>query len=329
MRSPRIGTTSTRFLWVLLTFFGVSATASGQSPGVIEGAAPSEAFAFPSGGSGVDATPQFAAVTDPTWVEPQPPIDATTADDDPVQSVTYLNEATEMGAYESPQGLGFLCLDELCEEIKRRDAAASSSSSYGRGMTVVLDDKGKKYIRFLTWAQVWTTFTDNNPGTVNAYGRTERQLAGHRPQACSVSHLFAAHGEVPDPAPRGDQQPDVHQRRRLGNGAGIGPNGAGKKPQIFVHDIWNEYAVIPQSECGDFSLAVGAGLHYWNGISRKSSSSTMSYMTVDSPIFCWPNIEFSDQFARQFGWYAKGKLHKLDYRVSVNQPFNADDRRRA
>ena len=47
--------------------------------------------------------------------------------------------------------------------------AASSSSNYGRGMTVVLDDKGKKYIRFLTWAQVWTNFTDNNPGTVNAY----------------------------------------------------------------------------------------------------------------------------------------------------------------
>ena len=49
-------------------------------------------------------------------------------------------------------------------------------------------------------------------------------------------------------------------------------------------------------------------------------------MTVDSPIFCWPNIEFSDQFARQLGWYVKGKWHKLDYRVSINQPFNADDR---
>jgi hypothetical protein len=34
-------------------------------------------------------------------------------------------------------------------------------------MTILLDDEGKKYIRFLTWNQVWTNFTENNPGTVS------------------------------------------------------------------------------------------------------------------------------------------------------------------
>lgn len=52
----------------------------------------------------------------------------------------------------------------------------------------------------------------------------------------------------------------------------------------------------------------------------------VGYLTVDSNIFCWPNIEFTDQFAKQLGWYFKGKLHKLDYRFSVNHPFNTDDR---
>ena len=44
-------------------------------------------------------------------------------------------------------------------------------------------------------------------------------------------------------------------------------------------------------------------------------------MTMDAPIFNWFNIEATDQFARQFGIYAKGQLGKLDYRFSVNKPF--------
>lgn len=44
-------------------------------------------------------------------------------------------------------------------------------------------------------------------------------------------------------------------------------------------------------------------------------------MPVDAPIFNWSNIEATDQFARQFGIYAKGQLGKLDYRVALNKPF--------
>ena len=233
----------------------------------------------------------------------------------------------EMESCEPSRCLDFLSLDDLHQEIRRRDAAASSGSNYGRGMTLVLDDKGKKYIRFLTWAQVWTMFTDNNPGTVDAYGDLKDDsldIGLRRVRFLSYSqltekYLILVHVGI------------NNQTFTNGGGsgsAGVGPYGAGKKPQIFFHDVWNEYAVIPPSECSDFSLAMGAGLLYWNGISRKSSSSTSSYMTVDSPIFCWPNIEFSDEFARQLGWYAKGKFHKLDYRFSVTQPFNADDRKR-
>ena len=78
--------------------------------------------------------------------------------------------------------------------------------------------------------------------------------------------------------------------------------GVGKKPQIFVHDIWNEYAVIPQTKESDFSLAVGAGLHYWNGISRKSSSSTMGYMTADGTLKQGYNVT-SATWNANAGWY--------------------------
>lgn len=66
---------------------------------------------------------------------------------------------------------------------------------------------------------------------------------------------------------------------------------------------------------------MGMGLHYWNGISRMTSHSTLNFMAVDAPIFNWPLIELTDQFARQFGFYAKGQVGKWDYRLALNKPF--------
>jgi hypothetical protein len=100
-----------------------------------------------------------------------------------------------------------------------------------------------------------------------------------------------------------------------------GPNGTatasnnGKKPQLFIHDAWTEFEVKKDK------LYLGAGLLYWNGISRLTSHSTLNFMTLDAPIFNWPTIETTDQFARQLGMYAKGQLGRLDYRLSLNKPF--------
>jgi hypothetical protein len=103
--------------------------------------------------------------------------------------------------------------------------------------------------------------------------------------------------------------------------AGTGGYGQGKKPQLFFHDAWNEYALILPKAEKKFSLSVGAGLHYYMGLSRMTMSSTLNFLTVDAPIFNWPLIENSDQFARQGGFFAKGKYGKLEYRLSYNKPF--------
>ena len=50
-------------------------------------------------------------------------------------------------------------------------------------------------------------------------------------------------------------------------------------------------------------------------------ASTLNFLTVDSPIFTWPLIDNSDQFARQMGMFAKGKYGKFEYRFSLNKPF--------
>jgi hypothetical protein len=107
------------------------------------------------------------------------------------------------------------------------------------------------------------------------------------------------------------------------NGGGAGTLGTGssalgqggKRPQIYIHDAYTEFAVKPGK------LHLGAGLHYWNGVSRFSSHSTLNFMTIDAPIVNWYNIETTDQFARQLGLYAKGQLGKFDYRLHLNKPF--------
>ena len=103
--------------------------------------------------------------------------------------------------------------------------------------------------------------------------------------------------------------------------AGTGGYGQGKKPGLFFHDAWNEYAlVLPQAD-KKFSLTLGGGLHYYMGLSRMTMASTLNFLTIDAPIFNWPLIENSDQFARQGGLFAKGKYGKFEYRLSYNKPY--------
>lgn len=181
-------------------------------------------------------------------------------------------------------------------------------------MTLKLNDDGSKYLRFITWHQFWLSFTQNNPGTMDVNGKevsSSTDLALRRSRFLVYSQvsprfLILSHWGINNQA--------FNAGATAPNGPNSGAN-AGKKPQLFIHDAWTEFEVVKDK------FYVGTGLHYWNGVSRLSSQSTLNFMTLDAPIFNWYNIEATDQFARQFGIYAKGQLGKLDYRLHLNKPF--------
>lgn len=196
------------------------------------------------------------------------------------------------------------------------NAAPGIDHSY-KPMMIKLDEKGQKFIRFITWHQMWITHTENNPGTLDVNGKVQKSAtdmairrsrflvqAQISPRFMIVSHWGINNQSFINGGGSGT----------LGTGASATGQG-GKRPQLYIHDAWTEYAVKPGK------LHLGAGLHYWNGVSRMSSHSTLNIMTLDAPIFNWFNIEATDQFARQLGIYAKGQLGKLDYRVHINKPF--------
>lgn len=213
-------------------------------------------------------------------------------------------------------------------------AWAQGSSEYKAGIKIPLDQEGKKYIRFITWNQMWMRATQNNPGTTNAEGTPQNwtpDLGVRRARAlwyAQISPRYLVLTHI-----------GINNQTFVNGGApgatGVGGYGAGKKPQVFLHDFWNEYRVFRtdkesadgKSKTEHNSLYIGAGLHYWNGVSRMASASTLSFLAVDAPVWNWYNIETTDQFARQFGVYAKGKLaSKIDYRLSMNKPFYTDER---
>jgi hypothetical protein len=88
-----------------------------------------------------------------------------------------------------------------------------------------------------------------------------------------------------------------------------------RKAGSFFHDVTADYAVIKKK------LSIGVGLNGWNGPSRFSNSSVASILVLDPPGYQEVTNDTYDQFVRRLGVYAKGKLGKVDYRVSVGKPF--------
>jgi hypothetical protein len=166
-------------------------------------------------------------------------------------------------------------------------------------------EDGAYYLRILTWAQMWATHVDNNPGTVGydlAPDNSSTNIGIRRARMLVWAQM----------GPRWLILTHFGMNNQTFNSGGIS---GGKKPQLYMHDAWTEFMLVPKK------LYIGTGLHYWNGVSRMANASTLNFMTLDAPIFNWFTIETNDQFARQFGIYIKGQLSRLDYRIAFNQPF--------
>lgn len=191
-------------------------------------------------------------------------------------------------------------------------AFSQGSDLYGSGMKFKLNEDGSKYMRFITWHQVWARYSENNSNSARqGVPQDETFDIGVRRSRflflsqISPRFLILMHA-------------GINNQTSYTGGAYSGTTADAKKPQLFIHDLWNEYKVVNNDK---FKLDFGAGLHYWHGVSRMSNASTLNFLAMDAPIFNWPNIETNDQFARYLGLYAKGKLGKLDYRFNVSEPF--------
>ena len=181
------------------------------------------------------------------------------------------------------------------------------SIPYGAGMKVNISADGSKYLRFFSWHQVWARYTENNSGTLRAPGKPQNDQVDfvlRRSRFIMLSQLN----------PRFLVYTHFGINNQTAVSGGVNPATDGKKPQLFIHEAVVEYKVNKY-------MSLGAGMHYQNGLSRMTRASTLNFLTMDAPITNWPVIEAIDQFARGIGVYAKGRVSRLDYAFSVNEPF--------
>ena len=164
-------------------------------------------------------------------------------------------------------------------------------------LTLRLDDNS--FIRFIIWNQIW--LQTNNLSAENTDFRITPQIRRARILAyAQISPRFLVLS---------------HLGMNSETAVGLDPLGEDSNVSLFFHGVWGEYKLT-----GDHYL--GMGLHYWNGLSRLTSQSTLNFMTLDAPIFNWAQLGLSDQFARHLGVYAKGQFGKLHYRVSLNDALD-------
>lgn len=191
--------------------------------------------------------------------------------------------------------------DKEAQEQKTKEAVERQiERDKYKGLTLKLGDK--QFIRFITWHQVWLRWTDPNPGTIIG-GSLQRDTYFDIGLRRSRLLAFAQLNEFQIMTHFGINNQSFNNAR---------------KPQLFMHDVWTQYALFKNY------LQIGFGLHYWHGISRLTNQSTLNFLTLDAPITNWPTIERTDQFARFLGIWIKGQVAGLDYRISLNKPFRTD-----
>jgi len=172
---------------------------------------------------------------------------------------------------------------------------AQGNTEYTGGYKVKLNEDGSKYFRTIMWGQFWAEYSDQAPEQAS-----KTNISVRRARILTYAQLNEKFLIL------------THFGYNSANGDNLSPTGKGASSQLFFHDFWGEWKITD-------GLSIGAGQHYWNGISRLTGGSTLNFLTLDNNRQSWATLGLSDQFARHIGIYLKGNLGKLQFRVSLDE----------
>ncbi len=163
---------------------------------------------------------------------------------------------------------------------------------------VNLSEDGKQFIKFGGNVQLWSRYTELNPGSKvgsnTVSGVSDIVIRRIRLQALGML------------------TPKVFFHLQIGtNNVNFSQN---HNAPISALDFLGEYHFAKY-------LHIGLGLNGWGaGVSRYSAQSSSSQLTLDAPIYQQYNI--SSTFGnRALSMYAKGEIKKLNYVVAVTNPY--------
>ena len=177
-----------------------------------------------------------------------------------------------------------------------------------------LNPSGSHYVKFTFTNQVWLRFNENNPGTTVlsdpaaqtfdiGLRRTRMQLFG---QLTDKVFFYTQFG--------------LNNFNKTNGFPGYNTSGtpSNRKVAAFFHDAVGEYEIQRK---GNGFIRLGAGLTIVNGLSRFSQPSIGTIMTMDVPVFAQATVDQTDQFSRKLAVYSRGQVGKVNYRISIADPF--------
>jgi len=162
-----------------------------------------------------------------------------------------------------------------------------------------LNESGSKYLRVILVNQVWLTSNNlalDNSLSINASIRRSRvQAYAQMSPKFILFTQFGANSITPSNVLSGNN-----------------------KTSFLLHDAWSEYSINSKT-------FLGAGLHYYGGLTRLSSQGILKFLTLDQsrPFVHWHSSGVTDQAGRHLGVYLKGSINKVEYRISVNNPMQS------
>ncbi|MDN3687578.1 hypothetical protein [Cyclobacterium jeungdonense] len=184
------------------------------------------------------------------------------------------------------------------QSLKKKDKDIPNSE-----LKFKLNENGSNYVKFTFLNQVWIRSTQNNPGsTVDGYSEEQTFDIGLRRTRLQV------YGQLTD-------RVFFYTQFGTNNLSYVGT----RKQGLFFHDALGELKVVKDH------LSIGTGLTGWNGLSRYSSPSVGSILSLDAPLYQQATNDVTDQFLRKYSIYAKGKIGILDYRVAVSKPMTVEN----
>ena len=177
-----------------------------------------------------------------------------------------------------------------------------------------LNTSGSHYVKFTFTNQTWLRLNENNPGTTvltdpasNTFDiglrRTRMQIFG---QITDRVFFYTQFG--------------MNNFNKVNGFPGYNVAGtpSNRKVAAFFHDALGEYEAQRK---GNNFIRLGGGLTIVNGLSRFSQPSIGTIMTMDVPVFAQATVDQTDQFSRKLAVYSRGQIGKINYRLSVADPF--------
>lgn len=171
---------------------------------------------------------------------------------------------------------------------------SQGSPDYDGGFMLKLDDDGKKILRILSWIQVQGIYNDQVDESSSKVDFKLRRARILMYSKINDKFLILTHFGL-----------------NSLDASNMSATGIGDNSQLFLHDAWVQYNMSQNH-------SIGAGLHYFNGISRLNNQGTLNMLTLDNNRQSWSTIGLSDQFGRHIGVFLKGNFNKLQYRLAIN-----------